>query len=288
MPNKELIRLLRHLPRAGWFLVLFATLLPAEAQYRRSRGEGAAQIHRGGVPEWSIDTELPRDLFTFTRVRYSSYGRRGWARGGNGDWATDFPDADLNFSFRLHEMTSMRVFNEEKVVRIEDPELFSFPFIYIVEPGSLYLNEEEVVILRKYLLGGGFLMLDDFWGEEEWLNAAEQFRKVFPDREPQDLELDHQIFHCVFDLKEKPQLPSIHVAWRYRESGITYERRDATEPHYRALYDDKGRMMVVFCHNTDNGDGWEREGEDPWYFKTFSEPKAYPMGINILFYAMTH
>ena len=111
---------------------------------------------------------------------------------------------------------------------------------------------------------------------------------MFPDKEPVELDLKHPIFHCVYDLKEKPQVPSIGVAVRGRSSGITWERYDAREPHYRAIFDDKGRMMVIVCHNTDLGDGWEREGEDEWYFREFSEKKAYPMGINIVFYAMTH
>lgn len=284
-------RLLQIAARAGFVFLLMLLIPSSEAQWRR---EGSAQqVDRGGVPDWTKDPEVPRDIFTFVRVRYSHVGgrERGWGRrGGMGDWTTDWPDADLNFSFRLHEMTSLRVEPdiEDKWLRLEDPRLFDYPFIYIVEPGSLSIDETEAAILRRYLLGGGFLMLDDFWGEREWENAAEQLRKVFPDREPEELELSHPIFHQVFDLKEKPQLPSIHIAWRFRGTGITWEREDAKEPHYRALYDDKGRMCVIFCHNTDNGDGWEREGEDPWYFETFSEPKAYPVGINILIYAMTH
>jgi hypothetical protein len=95
----------------------------------------------------------------------------------------------------------------------------------------------------------------------------------------------------VYDLKEKPQLPSIHAAWNGRQSGVTWEPRydsDTSVPHYRAIYDNAGRIMVFICHNTDLGDGWEREGEDPWYFEEFSVKKAYPMGINIVTYAMTH
>jgi hypothetical protein len=281
-------RLWRTFRRAGWILVLVA-LLPPEADAQWGRERRAAQVDRSGVPDWEVDKELPRDVFTFVRIEYTGSYMRG-RRGGRGDWTTDWPDADLNFSFRLHEMTSLRVEPDcqDKYIRIEDPRLFDYPFVYIVEPGSLYISDEEAAILRKYLLGGGFLMLDDFWGEREWENAAEQLRKVFPEREPQELQLEHPIFHGIFDLKEKPQLPSIHIAQAYRGSEITWERSDAREPHYRAIFDDKGRMMVIFCHNTDNGDGWEREGEDPWYFETFSEPKAYPVGINILFYAMTH
>lgn len=131
-------------------------------------------------------------------------------------------------------------------------------------------------------------MVDDFWGEDEYANFYGEIKRVFPDKEPQELPLEHPIFHCVYDLKEKPQVPSIHSAMRGRDSGITWERWDAKEPHYKGIVDDKNRLMVIICHNTDLGDGWEREGEDEWYFREFAEKKSYPLGINIVFYAMTH
>jgi hypothetical protein len=152
----------------------------------------------------------------------------------------------------------------------------------------MVLSEDEVQALRQYLLNGGFLMVDDFWGQEEWYNFYREIKRVFPDREPVELPITHEIFRIVFHLKEKPQIPSIDVAMAGRDRGITWERSDAREPHYKALYDDKGRMMAIICHNTDLGDGWEREGENEWYFHEFSEKKAYPLGINIVFYAMTH
>ncbi|MEZ6064603.1 MAG: DUF4159 domain-containing protein [Planctomycetaceae bacterium] len=127
-------------------------------------------------------------------------------------------------------------------------------------------------------------MVDDFWGEDEWAEFYRELKRVFPDREPVDLDASHEIFHCVYELDEPPQVPAIGVAL----SGYTYERPDASEVHYRAIVDDEGRIMAMICHNTDLGDGWEREGENIDYFKNFSEPKAYPMGINILFYAMSH
>ena len=121
-------------------------------------------------------------------------------------------------------------------------------------------------------------------GEWEWDLFFEDMRKVFPDREPVELPLDHPIFHIVYDLEKKPQIPSIQ--WIY--SGLTYERHDAKTPHYRAYFDDDGGLQMIICHNTDLGDGWEREGMDERYFHEFSEKWAYPLGINILFYAMTH
>ena len=141
--------------------------------------------------------------------------------------------------------------------------------------------------LRRYLLNGGFLMVDDFWGDEEWDNFYDEIKRVFPHREPEEVSLNHEIFHCVYDLKEKPQIPSINHAWGGRDFGRTWERYDAETPHYKAIFDDNDRMMVIICHNTDLGDGWEREGEDPWYFREFSEKSAYPLGINIVMYAMT-
>ena len=258
----------------------------ALAQYGRGRRPiDPSMVDRNGVPEWKNDERFKNDVFTFVRIRYSDgYSRRGGWGGYGGKWATDYPDSDLNFSFRLQQLTSLEVDPNGKILELTDPALFDYPWVYMIEPGNMYLEDAEVAALRKYLLNGGFLMVDDFWGEAEWQNFYENIKRVFPDREPRELPLEHEIFHCVYDLKKKPQVPSIH-AWY---SGHTAERPDATEPHYRAIFDDKGRMMAVICHNTDLGDGWEREGEDPNYFREMAEKWSYPLGINILTYAMTH
>jgi hypothetical protein len=242
---------------------------------------------RRDVPEWSNEPGFEADVFTFVRVIYDSGGGRGWGRGGG--WRTDYPDADVNFSYRLQQLTALKVNPEGKTLRLTDPELFNHPFLYMAEPGRLSFDDAEIKALRRYLLNGGFLMVDDFWGEEEYANFYDEIKRVFPEREPQDLPLAHPIFHCVFDLKEKPQLPSMHHVQRYRGTPYeSFEREDAAQVNYRALFDDKGRLMVMICHNTDLGDGWEREGEDEYYFREYAEKKAYPMGINIVFYAMTH
>lgn len=251
------------------------------AQWNERWERDRTVVDRRGVPEWEIERDFRDDVFTFVRIRYSSYS--GWQR-----WATDYPDAELNFSYRLQELTSIQADPHGKVLELTDPELFDHPFIYIVEPGAMQLSEQEVAGLRRYLRNGGFLMVDDFWGEAEWENFYAELKRVFPEFEPVELPLEHPIFHCVYDLREKPQVPSIGVANQNRGTGITWEREDAKEPHYRGLFDERGRLMAVICHNTDLGDGWEREGEDEWYFREFSEKKAYPQGINILFYALTH
>jgi hypothetical protein len=289
---------LRHL-----IVILTAAALTASlafAQFRsRSRNmdpdvKTARAAEQGSVPTpmWNNPVAFEKDVFTFARIRYGTYNRRasnGYWLGGY-RWRTDFPDADLNIAYRLQQLTSMKVDPNGRVIEITDPELFNFPFIYIVEPGDLAFADEEVPILRRYLLNGGFLMLDDFWGEAEWENMATEMKKVFPDRDWVDLPRSHPIFHCVFDLPESLSLqcPNIRTGTDSQYDGRTWERTDAREVHIRALFDDKGRMMCIATHNTDNGDGWEREGENEYYFREFAEKKAYPLGINIFFYAMTH
>lgn len=278
----------------GIGVLLLVTATVCEAQ-RRGGGRffRGPQEGSGNLPVWNNDPEFERDVFTFARIRYTSAGRGwGWGRGGN-RWYTDAPDADLNFGFRLQQLTSLKVYPHEKNFELTSPELFDHPFIYIVEPGGLEFSEEEVKNLRRYLLSGGFLMVDDFWGEREWQNLYEQMKRVFPEREPTELPLEHPIFHCVFDLKAKPQIPNVGLGTESLDPnspafGVTWERPDAREVHYRGIFDDKGRMMVIICHNTDLGDGWEREGDNEGYFREFSEKRAYPLGINIVFYAMTH
>ncbi len=243
---------------------------------------------RAGVPDWKVDPAFRHDVFTFVRIEYDSY-RYGGRRGGA--WTTDWPDADLNFSFRLQQLTSLRVNPNPITLRLTDPRLFDYPFVYIVEPGALVFSEPEVAALRRYLTNGGFLMVDDFWGDYEWENFYREIKRVFPAREPTELPVDHEVFRCVYHLKEKPQIPSIGAAWSGKAEGITYERGhggNTQTVHYKGIFDDKGRMMAFIGHNTDLGDGWEREGEDPWYFREFSEKKAYPLGINVVVYAMTH
>ena len=272
------------LPAAAllWLAMLGGAV--ALAQYRTAR---EAETDRGetvSTPGWTNAPRFKKDVFTFVRIEYS-VGAHGRGSSGDQRWAIDFPDSDLNFSFRLQQMTSLKVNPDGRVLKITDKELFEYPFIYIVEPGRLSFTEEEVPILRRYLLNGGFLMCDDFWGDREWENFAEELKRVFPERVPVDLPIEHPIFHAVFPLKEKPQVPGLPHALR----GRTHERGDeGAEVHYRGISDDKGRLMVIICHNTDLGDGWEREGENEEYFRQYSEPKAYPMGINIVVYAMTH
>jgi len=256
------------------------------------------------IPERDI---FPSNCFTFCRIEYNSArgrGGRGWGGRGRsgGGWRTDFPDSDINFSVRLAELTTINVNRNERgkvnfaVIRLTDHDLFNYPFIYMLEVADLMFSDEDTERLRSYLLRGGFLLVDDFWGDYAWSNWEYEIGRVFPPAEYPivDIPLDHPIFHCVFDLKEVPQIPAIGSFRYWQETGITYERdhdysyTGDTSPHCRGIFDKNGRLMVVMMHNTDLGDGWEREGENEGYFREFSVKRAYPMGINIVVYAMTH
>ena len=282
-------------------LLSCASLLLAQRRFRGSSGRGgwgeggwigddvrtAREVpsHSTGTPNWTNAPGSEKEVFTFVRIRRD---REPYSSGGS--WSTDAPDSDLNLSFRLHQMTSLKVDPNGRFLRLTEKELFDYPFIYMVEPGSLALNDEEVIALRKYLLGGGFLWLDDFWGEAEWATMEAVIKKVFPDRSFVELPLDHELYHCVFIITAKGQVPNIHLGAQseYDPEHRTWERWDAREVHHRAIFDDKGRLMVFATHNTDNGDGWEREGENDYYFHNFSEKIAYPLAINVISYVMSH
>jgi hypothetical protein len=271
-------------PRPVLFLLLFVILaaltLDSNAQGRR-RGP---YYDRGNVPEWELDPKYKDDCFTFVRIMYrSTREASSWA------WWTDYPDADLNLSWRLHQLTSMKVAPTPVKLEITDKDLFKYPFAFMSGVRGIIISDEEAETLRRYMLGGGFIMVDDFWGEEPWEHFdTEVLKRVFPDRTWRELGLDHQIFNCVFPLKEKPQIPNVGFATRMRGTDITWEVEDGQTPHYRGIVDEKGRLMMLICHNTDLGDGWEEEATDPYYFTEFSEKKAYPLGINIVFYVMSH
>jgi len=247
--------------------------------------------HSTGTPNWTNEAGFEKDVFSFVRVRRDRSNSGSWSAG---NWHTDFPDSDLNLSFRLQQVTSLKVNPDGRVLRLTDPELFDYPWIYMVEVGSLELRDEEVPILRKYLQNGGVLMADDFWGTVQWNQFESQIKRALPERSFVELPMDHPIFHCVFDLqvpKNALQTPNIGQGMRSQYDGVTWEYHDGEEcreMHVRAIYDDKGRIMVIATHNCDNGDGWEREGESDYFFHEFSEKRAYPLGFNIVFYLMTH
>jgi hypothetical protein len=245
-------------------------------------------IRQQEMMQQALNPEFREDVFTFARLKFQV--DRSYRFGGGRLWDDDAPEADLNLIFRLFEVTSLKVRPGLNIIDITTKELENHPFVYIASAGRMVLADEEAAAIRKYLLTGGFIMADDFWGDDQWTHFYQQIKRVFPDREPVELTIDHRIFHAVFDFKKQPQIPSVGSYLRSGESydsGWPYVQRDQS-PHYYAIYDDKQRMMMLICHNNHYGDGWEHEGDDQTYFDRFSEPMGYPMLINILVYTMSH
>lgn len=263
--------------------------------------------HSTETPNWTNAAGFEKDVFTFVRVIYrrASDGSGISRSSSRIGWITDFPDSDLNLSYRIQQVTSIRTDPDGRVLRLTDPLLFDYPWIYMVEPGGLQLKEEEIPILRKYLENGGVLMADDFWGQKQWDNFERNIKLVLPKREFVELDMTNQLFHCVFDLKVpknklqtpnfrqgirslQPGDPDYGVTWEYYHDDYEYGGQAARDMHIRAIFDDRGRIMVIATHNCDNGDGWEREGEEDGFFHEFSEKRAYPLAVDIIFYLMTH
>lgn len=228
--------------------------------------------------------------FNFCRVMYDSVRREA---GGMG-WWTDYPTSDINFSVRLSQMTTTRVSFDKGgdprhiVVRLTDQALFRCPFALIEDAGTAAFSDEEVHGLRAYLLKGGFLWVDDFWGERAWEAWAREIGKVLPPAQYpiRDVPPDHPIFRTLYTVERLPQIPSIQFWSQF--GGLTSERgAESAEPDVRAIFDAHGRVMVLMTHDTDIADAWEREGENEEFFYRFSID-GYAVGLNVVLYALTH
>jgi Domain of unknown function (DUF4159) len=219
----------------------------------------------------------PRQFY-FTRAAYTGYYRFRDFR----SWSVDFPKADRQFLVGLRRLTNLDAYELENPVRLTDPELGKYPFLYTVEVGYMALTEAEVEGLRRYLQAGGFLVVDDFWGTMEWENFQAQFQRILPGYPIVDIPLTHPIFNCFYDVQEIVQVPNVGQGM---QGGPTWES-DGYYPEVKGIFDEDGRLMVVANWNTDLGDAWEW-AENPYYPLRFST-YAYQMGVNFIIYAMSH
>jgi hypothetical protein len=209
-------------------------------------------------------------------------------------WATDYPDADYNFSTRISELTKTTVSRgpdgvvRPLIVRPTDEALFQCPFVMLWQAESLWFSDEDAVRLRAYLLKGGFIWSDDFWGTEAWQNFEHEMAKVLPAAQYRfvDLTAAHPLYRTFFELPRVPQIPAINY-WLSSGGDTSEDGPDSAQVHVRGIADEHGRLMVLATHNTDIADGWEREGVDARYFRQFSID-AYAVGINALVYTMSH
>ncbi|MEE8521876.1 MAG: DUF4159 domain-containing protein, partial [Gemmatimonadota bacterium] len=206
----------------------------------------------------------------------------GYRRGFYGSWSIDYPKADRQFLIGLRRLTNIDAYELENPIRLDDPDIRRFPFLYALEVGYMSLSEAEVVGLREYLQAGGFLVIDDFWGSYEWSNFESEIGRVLPGYAIVKLPLDHPVLRTFYDITELVQVPNVRQGMM---GGPTWER-DGYEPALLGIFDDKGRLMVVINWNTDLGDAWEW-AENPFYPLKFSN-FAYQMGVNLVIYAMSH
>ena len=241
-----------------------------------------------GVPVRFPPLNFEDGGFTACKLMYTSNRREA---GGVG-WSTDYPFAAINLMTRLSELTRTRVSRDPQhevnywVVRLTDPTLFDCPVLLGTDVGTASFSDEETKRLREYLLKGGFLWVDDFWGTESMEQWTGEMYKVLPEFPIFDVPPDHPIRTTLFSINQVERVSSINF-WR-RSGGDTSERgNDSPHADFRAIADAKGRIVVIMTHNTDIGDSMERETEDPEFFALFS-PNGYALATNIVLYALTH
>jgi hypothetical protein len=272
--------------RTARLAVLLAALVGAAAYAQAPWG-----FREGRFAPRFAPPAMPDGHFTFCRVMYERVRNEAMGMG----WVTDYPYAEINLMTRLSELTRTTVSRDERgqpnhwVVRLTDPALFNCPFIMASDAGTIGLSPEEREQLRRYLVKGGFLWVDDFWGSAAWEHWSSEIARVLPPAEYpiSDVPCDDPVLRTQLTVEHVPQITNIQF-WRSVGGSTTSERgSDSQDAHFRVIRDSHGRIMVVMTHNTDIADSWEREGEDPAFFRQFS-PAGYAFGINVLLHAMTH
>jgi hypothetical protein len=266
-------------------LVLLVATTAAAQEWFRGYGRGYNR-----VPPRLPQADSYDGAFSFCRGMFTQY--RGEPSGSG--WSTDYPDADVNFSIRLSELTRARVGKQPTsdpnhiVVPLSHDYLFNCPYLHMEDVGTLRFSDMEVERVRDYLFKGGFIWVDDSWGAMAIQSCEREIGRVLPPNEypVRDIEPGHPILRMMFDVAKVPQIPAISH-WRRSGGGTSERGYDSETVMFRGISNTDGRLMVVMTHNTDISDAWEREGEDPRFFYNFS-PDGYAVGINILMYAMTH
>jgi hypothetical protein len=273
--------------RLTWVLLASAAVVLAAA------GVAHAQrfFREGSFAARYAPAVMPDASFTVCRLQY----RRVRSEQSGIGWETDYPYAEINLMTRLSELTKTRISRDGNgdpnhfVIRLTDNALYNCPFIMASDAGTIGFSEIEVQRLRDYLLKGGFLWVDDFWGSPAWEHWADQIARVLPPSEfpIEDIRMDDALLRSMYVIDHVPQITNIQF-WRGSRGQYTSERGpDSDQVHLRAIRDRRARIMVLMTHNTDIADSWEREGEDPAFFYQFS-PSGYALGINVLLHAMTH
>jgi hypothetical protein len=242
---------------------------------------GVEYSHFEVPPGWDEKTE-----WAFARLMFPPGANDGYRGRFDGDfrlglslWTQDYPRADRHFSQAVRRLTRLHVRSVEQPINLEDGDVYDWPWLYAVQVGEWGITDEQAKILREYLLRGGFFVADDFHGTFEWQVFLESMKRVFPDRPIVEIEDEDAIFHTVYDLDDRFQVPgAAHLRLGYKNDG--------KGAHWRAIKDDHGRIMIAISYNSDLGDAWEW-ADDPFYPEKFSG-LAIRIGVNYIIYSMTH
>ncbi len=227
--------------------------------------------------------------FIFARMMFPGGANDGYYPRFQGDWrrglslwTQDYPRADRHFSMALRRLTRVQVRSVEQPVNLDENEQFDLPWLYAVQVGEWGPTPRQCLELREYLLRGGFFMADDFHGNTEKQVFLDSMKMVFPDRPVVEIPDDDPIFHTVYDLVDRIQVPGqAHVRAGCKNCG-----EGGLGAHWLGIYDDRGRVMIAITYNSDIGDGWEW-ADDPYYPEKASS-MAIRAGVNYVVYAMTH
>ena len=268
-------------------LAALLALQPSEAGAQNAWREYPS-IERGWYRDADIDFgyQVPGE-FVVGRLMFPQ-ARRGWALGvGGGDWrrggtawTVDYPEGDREFARLLQRLTTVDVRAVEQPVNLDDDiDAFYWPFLISGLVGAWDLTDAQAAKLREYLLRGGFLLCDSFFGSNEWEGFVVGIKRVFPDRPIIELADDHPIFHAVYDMSDRPQIPT----WQHLPHGY---RNDGERPHWRAILDDDGRVMVMITYNNDIADGWQRADEARYPQEAANA--SIRLGVNFAVYALSH
>jgi hypothetical protein len=282
------MRLARTISVLGCAIIVFAAYCFAQRPFREY-----PSIEYGDMP-LPADWQRPGE-WAFARLMYPQGPNDGYGWRDSGDWrlgmslwTQDFPPADRGLSNAVRRLTRIDARSVEQCVNLDDgDEVYNWPWLYAVQVGEWGLTQHQADVMRDYLLRGGFFMADDFHGAYEWQMFLQRIRMVFPNRPIVEIPNDDAIFHTVFDLDDRFQVPgAAHVRDGYKIPDHSEGADDGKGAHWRAIYDDKGRIMVAISYNSDLGDSWEWS-DRPSYPARYSD-LGFRIGINYIVYAMTH
>ena len=277
----------RHLRRLGYGLALLSALYAADRNLPRPFREYPGDEYRVSqiaLPgDFGEKTELIFARLMYPSVPEARFRHAGWDwTRGHSSWTNDYPRADRHFLEAVRRLTRIQVRSVEQPISIEDPgDLYNYPWLYAVFVGEWDISDRQAQTLREYLNRGGFLMCDDFWGSRDWAVFERGIKKIFPNRPLVEIPSKNALFHTVYDLDDRYQVPG---EWGVR-TGVPF-RNDGYVARWRGIFDDRGRLVIAASFNSDLGDSWEW-ADDPEYPEQYSA-LGVRLGVNYIIYSMTH